>query len=78
MSRRQHGKKHPGLVNVQEKHVRRVYSFSGATTDEMESFLKPLIARQLDEIIIHIGTNDLSRTSAEQVTDNILKISSRN
>ena len=40
----------------------------------MESFVKPLIARQPDEIIIHIGTNDLSRTSAGQVTDNILKL----
>ena len=56
-----------------KKHV-RVYPFPGATTDEIESFLKPLIARQPDEIIIHIGTNDLSKTSAGQVTDNILKL----
>ena len=59
-----------------KKHV-RVYSFPGATTvgtDEMESLVKPLIARQPDEIIIHIGTNDLSRTSAGQVADNILKL----
>ena len=40
----------------------------------MESFLRPLIARQPDKIIIHIGTNDLSRTSARQVADNILKL----
>ena len=47
--RRQHGKKHQGLVNVQEKHV-RVYSFPGATTDEMELILKPLIARQCNQM----------------------------
>ena len=29
---------------------------------------------QPDEIIIHIRANDLSRTLAEQVTDNILKL----
>ena len=62
-----------GWLMSRKKHV-RVYSFPGATTDEMESFVKPLIARQPDEIIIHIGTNDLSRTSAGQVTDNILKL----
>ena len=62
-----------GWLMSRKKHV-RVYSFPGAKTDEMESFVKPLIARQPDEIIIHIGTNDLSRTSAGQVTDNILKL----
>ena len=62
-----------GWLMSRKKHV-RVYSFPGATTDEMELFVKPLIARQPDEIIIHIGTNDLSRTSAGQLTDNILKL----
>ena len=62
-----------GWLMSRKKHV-RVYSFPGATTDEMESFVKPLIARQPDEIIVHIRTNDLSRTSAGQVTDNILKL----
>ena len=52
-------------------------TLSGATADEMESFLKPLIARQADEIIIHIETKDLSRTSAGQVTDNILKLAAK-
>ena len=40
----------------------------------MEFFLKPLIARQPEEIILHIGTNDLSKETAEQVTNNITKL----
>ena len=55
-----------GWLMSRKKHVNK-YSFLGATTDEMESFLKPLIARQPEDIIIHIGTNDLSRTSARQI-----------
>ena len=50
------------------------YSFPGATTEDMEFFLKPLIARKPEEIVLHIGTNDLSSYSAEQVTGNIMKL----
>ena len=50
----------------------RVYSFPGATTEDMEFFL--IIARQPEEIILHIGTNDLSKDTAEQVTSNITKL----
>ena len=36
--------------------------------------LKPLTARQPEEIILHIGTNDVSQDTAEQVTKNITKL----
>ena len=51
-----------------------VYSFPGATTEDMEFFLKPLIARQPEEIILLIGTNDPSKDTAEQVTKNITQL----
>ena len=62
-----------GWLMSRKKNV-RVYSFPGATTEDMEFFLKPLIARQPEEIILHIGTNDLSKDTAEQVTNNITKL----
>ena len=55
-----------GWLMSRKKNV-RVYSFPGATTEDMEFFLKPLIARQPEEIILHIGTNDLSKDTAEHV-----------
>ena len=48
--------------------------FPGATTEEMNFFLKPLISRKPDQIILHTGTNDLSQGSVEQVSCNIIKL----
>ena len=62
-----------GWLLSRRKHV-RTYTFPGATTEEMEIFLKPLIARRPEEIILYTGTNDLSSKTAEQVTGNILKL----
>ena len=61
------------MANVKEKQV-HTYSFPGATTEDMEFFLKRLIARKPEEIVLHIGTNDLSSYSDEQVTGNIMKL----
>ena len=35
----------------------KVYSFSGATADDMESFLVPLLNKM--HIMLHVGTNNL-------------------
>ena len=40
----------------------------------MNFFLKALISRKPDEIILHTGTNDLSQGSVEQVSCNIIKL----
>ena len=34
-----------------------VKSFSGATTSDMEDYLKPIVRREPEEIILHVGTN---------------------
>ena len=52
----------------------KVCSFLGATAEEMNFFLKPLISRKPDKIILHIGTDDLSQGSVEQVSCNIIKL----
>ena len=41
----------------------------------MSDFIKPLINKKPDEIIIHCGTNDLcSIKTPEEIVDNILKL----
>ena len=53
----------------------KVYSFSGTDTEDMSDFIKPLISRKPNEIIIHCGTNDLcSIKTNEEIVDNILKL----
>ena len=52
----------------------KVDSFSGATTTEMKHFIKPLVQRKPTEIILHVGTNDVDIHSAEEVADNIIKL----
>ena len=52
----------------------KIYSFSDATSTEMKHFIKPLVQRKLSEIILHVGTNDVDIHSAEEVADNIIKL----
>ena len=52
----------------------KVHSFSGVTTTEMKHFIKPLVQRKPSEIILHVGTNDVDIHSAEEVADNIIKL----
>ena len=62
-----------GWLMSRKKQV-KVCSFPGATAEEMNFFLKPLISRKPDKIILHTGTNDLSQGSVEQVSCNIIKL----
>ena len=41
----------------------KVSCFPGATTQDMVSYLKPLINRKPDHLLIHIGANNLSTDS---------------
>ena len=38
----------------------KVHSFSGATTEDMESYLIPLINKKPDHVLLHVGTNNLA------------------
>ena len=39
--------------------VAKIHSFRGASCDDMENFLIPLINRIHDQILLHVGTDDL-------------------
>ena len=52
-----------------------VKSFSGATTDCMNSHACPTIKQNPKRIILHCGTNDLrSQASAENIAEEIIKL----
>ena len=51
------------------------YSFSGVDTEDMEHFLQPLINKKPDQIILYIGTNDVSNgVTVKQATDQIMAL----
>ena len=52
-----------------------VKSFSGATIEDMEDYLKPVIRKEPESIVLHIGTNDLNKLSPKQVADSITNLS---
>ena len=47
----------------------KVFSFSGATTEDMKSYLMPLIEKKPDHIILNIGTNDLTRDTLDGIVE---------
>ena len=48
-----------------------VKSFSGATVEDMDDFVKPLLRKQPDTIVLHVGTNDLRNSEPQKVADAI-------
>ena len=51
-----------------------VKSFSGATTEDMDDYIKPLSCKEPDLLVFHVGTNDISsvqdpRSTAEGIVN---------
>lgn len=52
-----------------------VKSFSGATTSDMEDYLKPIIRKCPESLILHVGTNDLlSIQTPQQIAESIVNL----
>ena len=53
----------------------KIKSFSGTTTQDMHHYLKPLLARKPDHVILYCGTNNLMNSlDAEDVTNKIIEL----
>ena len=64
------------IVQHSAKQRMAVKSFSGSKTEDMADYLKPLMRKTPDEIIVHVGTNDVKDVtkSAEVVAAGILNL----
>ena len=60
-------------LSTNDKHV-AVKSFSGARTADMEDYLKPLLRKKPDEIILHVGTNNIRDESSRSVAEGIVNL----
>ena len=45
-----------------------VKSFSDKTVKDMNDFLKPIIQSQPDNLVIHLGTNDIRSSTPQDIT----------
>ena len=60
-------------LSTNDKHV-AVKSFSGARIADMEDYLKPLLRKKPDEIILHVGTNNIRDESSRSVAEGIVNL----
>ena len=51
-----------------------VKSFAGATTSDMSHYVKPTIAKNPDEILLHVGTNDVGKLQPQVIAENIVDL----
>lgn len=51
-----------------------VKSFLGAKVDHMFHYVKPTLERQPDEVILHVGTNDLKDSTAKHLAERIIDL----
>jgi len=61
-------------IGKEVKHRVVVKSFSGAKTNDMRHYLIPTIEKEPQQIILHIGTNDLKNEEPSKITDNIVDL----
>ena len=53
-----------------------VFSFSGARINDMNHHLMPIIAKQPDYLILHVGTNDGTTSTSRKIIDDLLMLKS--
>ena len=62
-----------GWLMFRNKSV-KVHSFSGATTEDMESYLIPLINKKSYHILLYVGTNNLAMDTPEVIVEKLLRL----
>ena len=51
-----------------------VKSFPGATIEDMEDFVKPLLRKKPDNVVLHIATNDLNTQEPRLTVEGIVNL----
>ena len=52
----------------------KVRQFPGATITDMYDHLKPILKRHPEFLILHIGTNDTSKYTPNEIVDRVLAL----
>ena len=54
----------------------KVRSFPGATTEDMHEYIKPLLIKPPNNVILHVGTNNTPTKFGKSVLEKILELKS--
>ena len=65
-----------GWLMARDKAV-KVYTFPGASCEDMENYLVPLMNRKPDQILLHVGTNDLRAGTPADIANKICHLATR-
>ena len=57
-----------------DKHNVKVRFFRGGTIEDMEDNIKPILKREPDYIILHVGTNNATNLTARDILDKLLQL----
>ena len=57
-----------------DKHNVKVRFFRGGTIEDMEDNIKPILKREPDYIILHVGTNNAANLTARDILDKLLQL----
>ena len=60
-----------------DKHNVKVRSFRGGTIEDMEDNIKPILKREPNYIILHLGTNNATNSTARDILDKLLQLKSK-
>ena len=55
-------------------HKVKVWTFPGSTNNDMKEYIKPILNRKPEEIILHIGTNSLSSLDPASCANEIIQL----
>ena len=63
------------LAEIEEKRITEItVNFLGATTHDMYDYLKPLLKKNPDNIILHVGTNNSINETSRDILNEILSL----
>ena len=60
--------------NLSKQHNVRIRKFPGATVDDLNYRVYPILRKKPKHIIVHIGTNDVTRSTSREILDKLLKL----
>ena len=65
-----------GLIeeNISKQYNVRIRKFPGATVDDLNYHVHPILRKKPKHIIIHIGTNDATHSTSREILDKLLKL----
>ena len=61
---------------MSKKHRVKVNAFPGATIEDTADYIKPILRKKPEELVLHVGTNDLTTSEPRQVAEALVDLAS--